>query len=132
MPVASLILDSASARRCPSETWCMVFGEPDRIEQHDESEPIFPVEVWEYPCVDGPIRCVGYQVDDLSQVDTHYIEISATEKLPPPSSTTGEETGSTSGSLGSGNSHQPAIGPRAVRNRTYTSYRPGISWGETG
>jgi hypothetical protein len=51
--------------RCPYETWLTVFGKPRNIEKHSESAPMFPVEAWEYRCVDGPVRCVGHQVDDL-------------------------------------------------------------------
>jgi hypothetical protein len=51
--------------RCPREVWCEVFGEPERVVEHRESLPMFPIEVWEYECTDGPIECVGLQVDDL-------------------------------------------------------------------
>ena len=51
--------------RCPFETWLAVFWCAENVEEHEESAPMFPVHVWHYRCEDGPISCVGYQVDDL-------------------------------------------------------------------
>jgi hypothetical protein len=43
----------------------MVYGEPRTVEEHIESAPLFPVQVWRCECSDGPLECVGRQVDDL-------------------------------------------------------------------
>jgi hypothetical protein len=51
--------------RCPHEVWQRVFGEPRTVEEHAESAPLFPVQVWRYECSDGPLECVGHLVDDL-------------------------------------------------------------------
>jgi hypothetical protein len=51
--------------RCLHTTWLEVFGEPSSAEEHAESLPLFPVQVWKYQCRDGPLECVGHQVDDL-------------------------------------------------------------------
>jgi hypothetical protein len=51
--------------RCAYETWCDVFGQPQRIVEHRKSPRLFPVQVWQYDCTDGPIECVGQQVNDL-------------------------------------------------------------------
>ena len=52
--------------RCPAETWMNVFGHPDRVERQATPSPLFPVEVWHYDCTDGPVECVGYQLNDLT------------------------------------------------------------------
>jgi len=51
--------------RCPYDVWREVFGGPRSVEEHAESLPMFPVHVWHYQCVDGPLACVGHQLDDL-------------------------------------------------------------------
>ena len=51
--------------RCTIELWHDVFGVPENVEMHAETVPMFPVEVWTYQCVDGPVACIGHQVDDL-------------------------------------------------------------------
>jgi hypothetical protein len=50
--------------RCPYSTWVGVFGSPRNIEEPSTS-PLFPVQVWRYECTDGPIECVGHQVNAL-------------------------------------------------------------------
>jgi hypothetical protein len=52
--------------RCPLTTWLAVFGPPEDVHEHGESAPTFPVHVWKYQCTDGPIYCVGFQVDELN------------------------------------------------------------------
>lgn len=49
---------------CPYETWVGVFGAPNNIEE-PKTSPLFPVQIWRYDCTDGPIQCIGYQVNDL-------------------------------------------------------------------
>ncbi len=50
----------------PLRTWLRVFGEPKSVERQRTPSALFPVEVWHYDCTDGPIECVGYQVNDLA------------------------------------------------------------------
>ena len=52
--------------QCPRETWLRVFGPPKSVEQPAVPSPPFPVEVWHYDCTDGPIECVGCQLNDLA------------------------------------------------------------------
>jgi hypothetical protein len=52
--------------RCPFSVWLAVFGRPASVREHNESTSLFPVHVWGYECVDGPLECVGYQVEDLN------------------------------------------------------------------
>jgi len=51
--------------RCPFDTWLELFGQPESTHEHHESVPLFPVHVWKYQSTDGPVHCVGFQVDDL-------------------------------------------------------------------
>jgi hypothetical protein len=52
--------------RCSLATWAKVFGQPESVHEHRESAPLFPVHVWKYQCADGPVYCVGFQVDELN------------------------------------------------------------------
>ena len=52
--------------RCSLATWVKVFGQPESVHAHRESAPLFPVHVWKYQCTDGPVSCVGFQVDELN------------------------------------------------------------------
>ena len=52
--------------RCSLSAWLEIFGEPESVHEHRESAPLFPVHVWKYQCTDGPVYCVGFQVDELS------------------------------------------------------------------
>ncbi|NLX98336.1 MAG: hypothetical protein GXY83_19430 [Rhodopirellula sp.] len=51
--------------RCRYEKWREIFGDPESTEEHRDALPMFPVQVWHYRCADGPLACVGHQVDDL-------------------------------------------------------------------
>ena len=49
---------------CPYSTWEKTFGEPRDFREYRGIVSDPPVEVWEQPCSDGAVRCVGYFVDD--------------------------------------------------------------------
>lgn len=52
---------------CPFAAWTQVFGVPDG-EMHPE--PFCarrPLHVWEYRCSDGPVRCVGHDLDHADE-----------------------------------------------------------------
>ena len=49
---------------CAQDTWKQAFGEPRKIQEYRGAVSDPPVEVWEQPCSDGVVHCVGYFVDD--------------------------------------------------------------------
>jgi hypothetical protein len=49
---------------CPYDTWKQAFGEPRDFREYRGIVSDPPVEVWEQPCSDGMVRCVGYLVND--------------------------------------------------------------------
>jgi hypothetical protein len=57
--------EQVALRRCPYATWVGVFGPPKNINEPSMPSPLFPVQVWRYDCTDGPVECVGHQVNGL-------------------------------------------------------------------
>jgi hypothetical protein len=49
---------------CSYDTWRRTFGEPRGFREYQGVISAPPVEVWEQPCSDGVVHCVGYFVDD--------------------------------------------------------------------
>ena len=49
---------------CPYNTWKEIFGELPGFRECRGVVSHPPVEVWEQPCSDGVVHCVGYCVDD--------------------------------------------------------------------
>ncbi|MGD0899061.1 MAG: hypothetical protein ABR915_14575 [Thermoguttaceae bacterium] len=49
---------------CPYNTWKQTFGEPRDVEEYHVAACHRAVRMWEQPCSDGVVRCVGYFVDD--------------------------------------------------------------------
>ena len=49
---------------CHYGTWKHVFGEPRNVQEYRGGVSQPSVEVWEQPCSDGTVHCVGYFVND--------------------------------------------------------------------
>ncbi len=49
---------------CSRDTWKQTFGEPQDIHEYRGVVAYPPVEVWEQPCSDGVVHCVGHIVGD--------------------------------------------------------------------
>ena len=49
---------------CPYDTWKQTFGELRDLREYRGIVVDPPIEVWEQPCNDGTVHCVGYFVDD--------------------------------------------------------------------
>ena len=49
---------------CSCDTWKQTLGEPRDIQEYRGVVSDPPVEVWEQPCRDGVVHCVGHIVGD--------------------------------------------------------------------
>lgn len=48
---------------CPYEVWERFFGEPEAAVQYEDDLLAEPLQMWQQPCSDGLVECIGHLFD---------------------------------------------------------------------
>ena len=54
--------------RCRYQQWVEAFGEPEAVSSGSDSAMGTAVHIWQHPCVDGPVTCIGHFFEHPSGV----------------------------------------------------------------
>lgn len=55
---------------CPYSTWVQAFGEPRDVREHRLSVCQSAIQLWEQPCSDGIVHCLGHFINGSSDDPT--------------------------------------------------------------